>query len=137
MLRPALSLIQLLVKALRPPLDQVGRNKASQAAEKDQTTTEAVVGLLGGREEVGAEPMADLTDTVGNSNQRGLLTARSRNKGGFPRQLQIETGVGSADQENEAEVAGANVEGGDEERAADCAEEDGADDVPVRFLEAT
>lgn len=89
-LGPALSLIELLVELNSTPLDQTGTGNGGNTAEENQTTAKAVEGLLAGREEVRAEPMAGLRNAVCDSNQCGLLTTGRRDKRGFPRQLQVE-----------------------------------------------
>ena len=89
-LGPALSLVEPLVELDGAPLDQTSTDNGGNAAEENQTTTKAVEGLLAGGEEVRAEPMAGLRDTVCDGNQRGFLTAGSRDKRGLPRQLQVE-----------------------------------------------
>lgn len=89
-LGPALSLIELLVELNSAPLDQTGTENGGNTAEENQTTAKAVEGLLAGREEVRAEPMAGLRDAVCDSNQRGLLTTGRRDKRSLPRQLQVE-----------------------------------------------
>ena len=81
--------------------------------------------------------MAHLTDAVGNSNKSCLFTPGSGNKRSLPAELQVEAGVCTADEEDQAEVSGADVQGADENTAADCAEDDRDDDVEVGFLEST
>ena len=92
-LGPALSLIELLVELNSAPLDQTGTENGGNTAEENQTTAKAVEGLLAGREEVRAEPMASLRDAVRDGNQRGLLTTGRGDKRGLPRQLQVEARV--------------------------------------------
>lgn len=81
--------------------------------------------------------MADLTDAVGNSDKSSLLATWGGHESSFPTELEIETGVGAADEENETKIAGTNVEGSDEHAAACCAEDYGNHNVVVGFLEAT
>ena len=79
--------------------------------------------------------MTNLTDTIGDGNESCFLAARSRHKCRFPAQLKIEARVGAADEEHEAKVACANVEGANEHAAACCAHEYRNDDVVVGLLE--
>lgn len=81
--------------------------------------------------------MTDLTDAVGNSNESSFLAARSRHERCFPAELEVETRVGAADEEHEAEVASTNVEGSNEHATACCAHDNWDDDVVERFLEAS
>jgi hypothetical protein len=137
MLGPALSLIQLLVQRPCAHLDQRRRNYSSDTAKQNQATTKAVEWLLRRGEEVGAEPMARLTDTVGNSNKSCLLTPGRWYERRLPAQLQVQARVGTADEQDETKVARAHVEGADKGGAADCAHDDGKDDVVKGFLHAT
>ena len=80
--------------------------------------------------------MARLTDTVCNRNKSRLLTPGGRHERRFPAQLEVEAGVGTADEQDEAKVARTYVQGADERGTADCTHDNGEDDVVVGFLEA-
>ena len=109
----ALCFVELLVEPLGPPLNGKAEDDGAQAAEENETTPESVEGLVLGGEEVWREPVRALANTVGDRDQSCLLAARCRNQGRLPRELQVETVVGAADQETGAEVASADVRGGD------------------------
>lgn len=106
-----LRLIKLLVKPLRPPLDTKAEENSAKAAEENKSTTKSVVRFLAGGEEVRREPVRALADAIGNGNQSCFLAARSRHQSRLPRQLQVETVVGAADQQAGTEVASADVGG--------------------------
>lgn len=136
MLTPPLRLIQPLIQTLRPHLNQRSTNNTSRTPKQNQPPTQPIKWLLTRRKEVRAKPMTSLTNAIRNRNERRLLTPRRGNKGCFPAQLQVEAGVGAADEQDETDVAGADVEGADEGGAADCGHDDGEHDVVVGFLEA-
>lgn len=64
--------------------------------------------------------MADLADTVGDGDKSGLLGARSGDDSGFPGELQVETVVGTADEEDDTDVSSCDVDGADEDTATSC-----------------
>lgn len=137
MLRPALGLIKFLVGPLAAPSREHSREHDQEAANEDQTATEAVEGLVGPGPEVGAEPMAALRDAVRNGNQSRLLRTRSRDDRGLPGELEVETVVGTRDQDEEGKVPRPDVLDGDEDRAADGTDDDGDDNVPEMLLAFT
>lgn len=136
MLGVALRLVQLPVHPDRPPLGQARRHDDQQAPDENEAAAEAVEGLVRAGPEVRAEPVADLADAVGDGDQRGLLAAGRGDDGRLPRELQVEAVVGARDEQEEAEVARADVHGRDEQRAADGAADDGQHDVPEGLLVA-
>lgn len=81
--------------------------------------------------------MADLTDAVGDGNQRCLLTAGCRNQCRFPAELQIEAGIGAADEKDEAEVASANIERPYKNAATNGTHNNWKYDVEGGFLKAS
>lgn len=133
-LRPALCLVELLVHPLAAPPSEARRDDNEEASDQDQATAETVEGLVGPGPEVGAEPVAGLADAVGDGDERGLLTARGRDDCRLPGELEVETVVGTRDQDEEGEVADADVGDGDEEGATNGTEADGDHDVPEVLL---
>lgn len=87
------------------------------------------------REEIRRKPMRALTHTIRNRNQRSLLAPRRGNQRRLPRKLQVEAVVGAADQQAGAEVARADVGGGDHDGDAGGGRDDGHDDVVAGFAE--
>jgi hypothetical protein len=131
----SLRLIELLVKPLSPPLDNKAKHNRAKAAEKNESASESVVRLVLGREEIGREPMRALADAVCDGDQSCFLAAGSWHQSRLPRELQVETVVGAADQEASAEVAGADVRGGDHDCDSGGGGDDRDDDVVARFSE--
>lgn len=80
--------------------------------------------------------MARLANTIRNRDQGSLLAPRRGYHRRLPGQLDVEAAVGARDEEEEAEVAGANDGRADEDGAAGGAKDDGDDDVPEVFLAA-
>jgi len=136
MLTPPLRLIQPPIQTLRPHLNQRRTNDTSRAPKQNQPPTQPIKRLLARRKEVRTKPMARLTNAIRNRNKRRLLAPRRGDKRRLPAQLQVEAGVGAADEQDETDVAGADVEGADEGGAADGGHDDGEHDVVVGFLEA-
>lgn len=134
MLRPALGLIQLLVPANTPPPHKSSRDTDQQAADEDKTATKTVEGLVGAGPEVGTEPVAALADAVGDTDEGRLLAPWGWHHLSLPGKLEVETVVGTGDEDEEGKVAHANVGNGDEKGAADGGDEDGDHDVPVVLL---
>ena len=132
-LAPPFSGIQLLVELLAPPPDQQDRDHRQGASEDEQAAAHAIVRLLARGVKVRAEPVAGLADAVGNGNQRRLLGPGRRHHRRLPRELQVEAAVGTADEQDDAKVAGADVERADEDAAARGREDDGDDDVQGRL----
>lgn len=106
---PTLRLIQPLVQYPTPPVDERGRKDRQRAAHDDQTTRHTVHGLLAGREEVWAEPVARLAYAVRDSDQGSLLGTWRRNQGRLPGQLQIQAAISANDEQNHTKVAGSDV----------------------------
>lgn len=75
--------------------------------------------------------MDDAANTVGNGNKRGPLRPRSRDDRRLPRDLDIQADEGTAAEQEDGEVAGAGVKGGNHEHSANHAGQDAADDVPA------
>lgn len=124
-----LRLIKLLVKSLGPPLNSEAKQNRAKAAEQNKTTSESVKRLLASREEVRREPVRALADTVGNSDQSCFLAARCRDQGRLPGELQVEAVVGASDEQACAEVASADVGGGDHDGDSDGGGDDWEDNV--------
>jgi hypothetical protein len=134
MLRPSLGLVQLLVTADAPPPDKSSRDTDQQASDENKSTTETVEGLVGARPEVGAEPVAALADAVGDTDESRLLAPWGWHHLSLPGKLQVETVVGTRDEDEEGKIAHANVGNRNEESAADGGDENGNHDVPVVLL---
>lgn len=79
--------------------------------------------------------MRALADAVGDGDQSRLLATRGRDQRGLPRELQVEAVVGAADEEDGAEVARADVRGGDHDGRAGGGDHDRDHDVVARFAE--
>lgn len=136
-LRPPFRLIQSLIQYRIAPPDQQGTDGDKQAAEKNQPTSQPVVGLLASREELRAEPVAALRDGVRDGDEGSLLSAGRRHQCRLPGQLQVEARVRPADQQDQAEVSRPDVERGDQHGSAHGAERDRDHDVPERFLSSS
>ncbi len=80
--------------------------------------------------------MADLADAVCNSNHSSLFTSWCGYKCCLPGQLQVESRVGAADKQDEAEVTRSDVQGANQHAGAGGAEYDGYNNVVEGFLEA-
>lgn len=129
MLAVSFRLIKLLVQPLGPPLNTPTEKCRAKAAEQDETASESVERLMLGREEVGREPVGALAHTIRNRDEGCLLTTWSRNQRRLPRELQVQTVVGTADQQACTEVASADVRSRDQDGRADCGSEDRDNDV--------
>lgn len=136
-LSPALLLIKLLVKLDSPPSNKESRKNSQGTSKKQKSTSHAVERLLASGIEVGAEPVADLADAVGDGDKSGLLSTRSGNNSCFPRELQVETVVSTADEKDDTDVACCHVDRADEDTATGGGENDGDDNVVCRFHEVT
>lgn len=130
-----LRLVERLVQPLRPPLHQPTEKYRAQAAEKDQTSSESVVRLMLGREEVWREPVRALAHAVRDGDESCLLAAWRGDQSRLPRELQVETVVGAADQQARSEVPGGDARGRDHDRDADGRCYDRDDDVVARLSE--
>lgn len=119
-LSPALLLIELLVKLDSSPSYKESRKNSQSTSKKEETTSHSVERLLATGIEVGAEPVADLADTVGNGDKSGLLCTRGGYNCGLPRELQVETVVGTADKKDNTDVASSNVDCSNEDTATSC-----------------
>ena len=136
MLAISLRLIKLLVKPLRPPLHTKAKQNGAKTSKKNKSTSKSVERLLASREEIRREPVRALTNTVRNRNQSRFLAARGRDQSRLPGELQVQTVVGSGDQQACAEVAGADVGRGDHDGDSDGGGDDGEHDVVAGFAEA-
>jgi len=114
-----LRLIKLLVKSLGPPLNSEAKQDRAKAAKQNESTSKSVKRLLAGREEVRREPVRALADAVCNGDQSCFLAARRWDQSGLPGELQVETVVRARDQQACAEVASADVGGGDHDGDSD------------------
>ena len=75
-----LRLVERLVQPLRPPLHRPAEKHRAQAAEKNQTSSESVVWLMLGREEVRREPVRALAHAVRDGDESCFFAARRRNQ---------------------------------------------------------
>ena len=88
-----------------------------------------------GREEVRREPVRALTHAVGDGDESCFLAAWRGDQSRLPRELQVETVVGAADQQARSEVSSGDVRGRDHDRDAGGRCYDRDDDVVARLPE--
>ena len=86
---------------------------------QNKTATKSVKGFLVSEKEVWGEPVRGSTESVGNSDQGGLLVSGTWDQLSFPGDLNVETGEDTHDQETHSSVSHSDIEGGDQHDGTD------------------
>lgn len=92
---------------------------------------------MSARPEVRAEPMARLTDTIGDGDQGCLLASWCRNDSRFPGQLKVKTIICPRDQQEQADISDSDDVRSNQHRASDSTTNNGSNNMPKRLLPST
>jgi len=87
--------------------------------DENKTSSKSIEWFLVSEEEVWSEPMRGSTKGVGNSDQGGLLVSRTWDQLSFPRNLNVETGEDTHNEEADSGVSYSDVHGRDQHDSSD------------------
>lgn len=114
-----------------PPSSKDTKYDGKTATNNNDATTHSVSRFLRAKEEVWTEPMRNAGDTVGDRNERSALGTRTGDNCSFPGELDIESHEWTGAQQDEGEVACADIQGRDHESRTGKSDGNASNNVPA------